>query len=52
MEKAKRMSFFRRLKMAIFQLENYIEFINERLYKAIGFLYKNDDDMCYCNSYF
>ncbi len=40
MEKAKRMSFFRRLKMAIFQLENYIEFINERLYKAIGFCIK------------
>lgn len=40
MEKAKKMNFFRRLKMAIFQLENYIEFINERLYKAIGFCIK------------
>ena len=31
MEKAKKINFFKRLKMAIFQLENYIEFINERL---------------------
>ncbi len=40
MEKAKKINFFKRLKMAIFQLENYIEFINERLYKAIGFCIK------------
>lgn len=40
MEKAKRISFFKRLKMAIFQLENYIEFINERLYKSIWFCIK------------
>ncbi len=40
MEKAKKINFFKRLKMAIFQLENYIEFINERLYKTIGFCIK------------
>lgn len=40
MEKAKKINFFKRLKMAIFQLENYIEFLNEKLYKSIGFCIK------------
>ena len=28
MEKTKKIGFFKRVKMAIFELENYIEFIN------------------------
>lgn len=40
MEKAKKINFFKRLKMAVFQLENYMEFLNERLNKSIGFCIK------------
>lgn len=37
MEKTKKIGFFKRLKMAIFELENYIGFINEKLSKALMF---------------
>lgn len=35
MEKTKKIGFFKRLKMAIFELENYIQFISEKSGKAI-----------------
>lgn len=37
MEKTKKIGFFKRFKMAIFELENYIGFINEKLSKALMF---------------
>ena len=40
MEKKKKIRYFVRLKMAIFELENYIEFLVERLGKALGFCIK------------
>ena len=40
MEKTKKIGFFKRFKMAIFELENYIGFINEKLSKALMFSLK------------
>lgn len=40
MEKTKKIGFFKRLKMAIFELENYIQFISEKSVKAIGYSLK------------
>lgn len=40
MEKKKKIGYFKRFKMAIFELENYIEFLVERLGKAVGFCIK------------
>lgn len=40
MEKTKKVGFFKRFKMAIFELENYIEFINEKLSKSLMFSLK------------
>lgn len=38
MEKSKKINFFKRLKMALIELENYIEFTNERALKAVAFM--------------
>lgn len=38
MEKSKKINFFKRLKMALVELENYIEFTNERALKAVAFM--------------
>lgn len=38
MEKSKKINFFKRLKMALIELENYIEFTNERASKAVAFM--------------
>lgn len=40
MEKTKKIGFFKRLKMAIFELENYIQFISEKSGKAIFYSLK------------
>ena len=40
MEKKKRIGFFKRFKMAIIELENYIQFLNEKMGTAIGFCFK------------
>ena len=40
MEKTKKIGFFKRFKMAIFELENYIEFLNEKLSKSLVFSLK------------
>ena len=40
MEKTKRIGFFKRLKMSLFELENYIEFMAEKTSKAINFVMK------------
>lgn len=40
MEKTKKIGFFKRFKMAIFELENYIEFINEKVSKSLMFSLK------------
>lgn len=40
MEKTKKIGFFKRFKMAIFELENYIGFINEKLSKSLMFSLK------------
>lgn len=40
MEKTKRIGFFKRLKMSLFELENYIEFTAEKTSKAISFVMK------------
>lgn len=40
MVKKRRIGFFKRFKMAIFELENYTEFVYEKLSKAIGFCFK------------
>lgn len=40
MEETKKIGFFKRLKMSIFELENYIQFTAESLGKAIGFMFK------------
>ena len=40
MEKTKKIGFFKRFKMAIFELENYIEFINEKVSKSLMFILK------------
>ncbi len=41
MEKTKRIGFFKRLKMSLFELENYIEFMAEKTSKAINFVMKS-----------
>lgn len=41
MENRKRIGFFKRIKMAIFELENYIQFLSEKLGTAIGFCFKS-----------
>ncbi len=38
MEQTKKISFFKRLKMSLFELENYIEFTAEKVSKAFGFM--------------
>lgn len=40
MEKTKKIGFFKRFKMAIFELENYIDFLNEKLSKSLVFSLK------------
>ena len=40
MEKTKKIGFFKRFKMAIFELENYIDFLNEKLSKSLIFSLK------------
>lgn len=40
MEKTKKIGFFKRFKMAIFELENYIDFINEKVSKSLMFSLK------------
>ena len=40
MEKTKKIGFFKRFKMAIFELENYIDFLNEKLSKSLMFSLK------------
>ncbi len=40
MEKTKKIGFFKRFKMAIFELENYIDFLNEKLTKSLIFSLK------------
>ena len=40
MEKTKKIGFFKRFKMAIFELENYIDFINENVSKSLMFSLK------------
>ena len=40
MEKTKKIGFFKRFKMAIFELENYIQFISEKSGKAIFYSLK------------
>lgn len=40
MEKTKKIGFFKRFKMAIFELENYIDFINEKASKSLMFSLK------------
>ena len=40
MEKTKKIGFFKRFKMAIFELENYIDFINEKVSKSLIFSLK------------
>ena len=40
MEKTKKIGFFKRFKMAIFKLENYIDFINEKVSKSLMFSLK------------
>lgn len=40
MGKTRKIGFFKRLKMSIFELENYIQFTEESLGKAIGFMFK------------
>ena len=40
MEKTKKIGFFKRFKMAIFELENYIDFLNEKLSKSSVFSLK------------
>lgn len=40
MEKTKKIGFFKRFKMAIFELENYINFLNEKLSKSLIFSLK------------
>ena len=40
MEKTKKIGFFKRFKMAIFELENYIDFINEKVSKSLVFSLK------------
>ena len=40
MENKKKISLFKRFKMAIFELENYIQFLTEKLGIAIGFCFK------------
>lgn len=40
MGKTKRISFFKRLKMSLFELENYIEFTAEKTSKAVSFVMK------------
>ena len=40
MEKTKKIGFFKRFKMTIFELENYIDFLNEKLSKSLIFSLK------------
>lgn len=40
MEKTKKIGFFKRFKMAIFELENYIDFLNEKVSKSLIFSLK------------
>lgn len=40
MEKTKKIGFFKRFKIAIFELENYIDFINEKVSKSLVFSLK------------
>ena len=40
MEKTKKIGFFKRFKMAIFELENYMDFLNEKLSKSLIFSLK------------
>ena len=40
MEKTNKIGFFKRFKMAIFELENYIDFLNEKLSKSLVFSLK------------
>ena len=40
MEKTKKIGFFKRFKIAIFELENYIDFLNEKLSKSLIFSLK------------
>ena len=40
MEKTKKIGFFKRFKMAVFELENYIDFINEKVSKSLIFSLK------------
>lgn len=40
MEKSKKISFFKRLKMSLFELENYIDFTAEKTSKAVSFVMK------------
>lgn len=40
MEKTKKIGFFKRLKMSLFELENYIDFTAEKTSKAISFVMK------------
>lgn len=40
MEQTKKISFFKRLKMSLFELENYIDFTAEKVSKAFGFMAK------------
>jgi len=41
MKKEKKIGFFKRFKIAIFELENYIQFLSEKLGTAIGFCFKS-----------
>ncbi len=40
MEKKKKIGYFKRFKMAIFELENYVEFLAEKFGKSLGFCIK------------
>lgn len=41
MNKKEKIGYFKRLKLAIFELENYIQFLSEKNGKAIGFCFKS-----------
>lgn len=40
MKETRKIGFFKRLKMALFELENYIKFVEEKTSKAFGFVFK------------